>query len=716
MTAMLAEDIKQDIRNKLAAISKAMPGFRSRPAQRVMIAEVAKALAQCPDPGAGKPVPGETILCVEGGTGTGKSLGYSLAGIVMALKKGKKLVISSSTIALQEQLVTRDLPLFCQAADIKASIELAKGRTRFVCQYKLHQVVGDMQQLAVFDKGNSSSDDSLSDNIRMDIEAMAKDLAAGSWNGDRDAREGVTDDVWKAVTTDRHGCLNRACPAYKSCAQMAARKRMREASVIVANHDLLLADLVMGGGKILPAPDECFYVIDEAHNLPEKAVSSFATSHMINAERRSAEKLASLASSLQDSLGAAHVAIYEPLHNDASRLQECLTDAYAFLNSLAQLRPTAECPRPTLEFEDSCLPEEFFEIGENIRCLTNRLAGHLDECYELVESFLGSDRSKQALYEKILADVGYYQGRIEEVHTTWALFLEEPSETAPPVAKWIEAVKHRKTGVDFLIHASPVYAGHYLRRLLWEKAAGVILTSATLTTLGTFDDFLARTGLNSYDVPCVDLPSPFDYAVQGLIDIPKMPNPKDYEAHTAAVAVRIAEDMATQGQEGMLVLFTSRRQLDDVAGRLPAALRERVLLQGEQSKGAIIAAHCAAIDAGRSSTIFGLASFTEGVDLPSIYCTQVVVTKLPFAVPDSPVLRALSAWIERRGGNPFMQISVPDAARKLEQAVGRLIRTETDQGKVVVTDPRLWDSRYGRAILRGLPPFRVKAMGKEVTQ
>lgn len=712
---MLTETTKQEIRDKLAAISKAMPGFRSRPAQRLMIAEVAKTLARCPDPApnAGKPTPGSTALVVQGGTGTGKSLAYSLAGMIMARLKGKKLVISSSTIALQEQLTTRDLPFFKTSAGLGGKIELAKGRTRYVCQYKLGQAIGDMQQISMFTKEERSGSEVDEDAIRKDIEAMAADFADGRWDGDRDTRHSVTDEIWKSVTTDRNGCLNRACPSFKTCAQMLARKRLKEADVIVANHDLLLADLAMGGGKILPAPEDSFYMIDEAHSLPEKAVSSFASSHFVNAERRSAEKLANLAAPLQDALGTSFVATTERIHDEADRLCGEMADAYSYFASLAQLRPTAECPRPTLEFEQSCLPEEFFEIGENIKNLSNSLTGLLDECQGALNDLLGTDRSKQAMFEKLLADIGYYKGRLEEVHTTWELFLEEPAENAPPVAKWIEAVRF-KASMDYQLNSSPVVAAGYLRRLLWEKAAGVVLASATMTTMGNFDDFLRRTGLSAYDVTCVDLPSPFDYATQGMIDIPKMPSPKNYDAHTKALTERLVSDMEHQGSEGSLVLFTSRRQMEDVAGRLPSPLRVRVLVQGEQSKTAIIEAHRAQIDTNKPSVIFGLSSFTEGVDLPSTYCTKVYITKLPFAVPDSPVLRTLSAWIERRGGNPFMEISVPDAARKLEQSVGRLIRTETDHGQVVVTDPRLWETRFGRAILRGLPPFRVVAMGKEV--
>jgi len=713
---MLTESTKQEIREKLAAISSAMPNFRARPAQRLMIAEVAKTLSRCPGPGpnAGTPTPGTTVCVCQGGTGTGKSLAYGLTGMIMAKKKGKKLVISSSTIALQEQLTTRDLPFFKSAAGIDSKIELAKGRTRYLCAYRLNQVIGDMQQIAMFSREERARGTVEEDAVRLEIETMAKDFLEGKWDGDRDTRPAVADEVWKSLTTDRNGCLNRSCPHFKNCAQMQARKRLKEADVIVTNHDLLLADLAMGGGKILPAPQESFYILDEAHSLKKKAVSSFASSHLVNAERRSAEKLAGLSAALEDALGGAYRDFSERIHDEATRLEENLRDAYSYFSGLSQLIPTKENPRPTLEFEQACLPEEFFEIGTNIQGLTNSLQGHLEACKKGVEDLLGADPAKHALYEKLLADLGFYLGRLDEVHTTWALFLEEPAnDTAPPVAKWIQAMKF-KNSVDFQLNASPVVAAGYLKKLLWEKAAGCVLTSATITTLGSFDDYLRRAGLSSYDVATIDLPSPFDYATSGTLVIPKVPSPKNYEAHTKAVTDHLIDDIGQQGNEGMLVLFSSRHQMEDVAGRLPEILRSRVLVQGEQSKSAIISAHRSRVDAGEPSVIFGLQSFTEGVDLPGSYCTHVFITKLPFAVPDSPVLRTLSEWIERRGGNPFMEISVPDTARRLEQALGRLIRTETDKGTVVVTDPRLWESRYGRAILRGLPPFRVIAMGKEI--
>ena len=713
---MLTETQKTEIRTKFKAISLAMPNFTPRPAQRIMIAEVAQTFARCPDPETKtRPESGSTILVAQGGTGTGKSLSYGLSGILMAKAKGKKLVISSSTVALQEQLINTDLPFFCKSADVNANIVLAKGRTRYVCQYKLAQTIADMSQASMFPR-SERTDGIDPDEIRLDIESMAKEYASGNWNGDRDTRKMVPDEVWRAVTTDRNGCLNRLCPYFKSCAQVKARARVKEADVVVANHDLVLADLALGGGKILPSPEDSFYVFDEAHFLPDKAVNVFASSHLVAAERRSAEKLVEISATIADALGYGFADLAAQVAKEASLLAENLNDVHGFFESLSQLKPTPEAPRPTLEFAESCIPEDFFVFGDNIMSASCHLLDALSNVQETIHEILKVDNSKQALLEKLLADVGYYAGRAEEVNSTWTLFLAEPKEGMPPVAKWIETFSFKKS-VDFKINSSPVVAGGYLKTLLWEKAAGVILTSATISTLGTFDDFLRKTGLSSYGdrVTTLDLPSPFDYFSQGTLEIPKFPTPKNYDGHTVALIDFVTSSLESMSKpEGMLVLFTSKRKLNDVCAKLPKTLLDRVLVQGTQSKDAIIREHKARIDAGKPSVIFGLESFSVGVDLAGAYCVHVVVTQLPFAVPDNPVLRALSGWITSKGGDPFMQISVPDAARKLEQSVGRLIRTEKDFGKVTVTDPRLWDTRFGRAILRGLPPFRVLVRGKEV--
>lgn len=712
---MLTESTKEELRTRLKKVADAMPGFRSRGAQRVMIAEVARTLARCPDEGT--PVPGSTVLCVNGGTGIGKSLGYTLPAVVLALAKKKKLIISSSTVALQEQLTTRDIPFFLKACGIETGVVIAKGRTRYMCLYRLGQAIGDLQQVSLFGRESRAQEAPANTEQLDELNRMSDAYLADKWDGDRDQWASVVSDImWQAITTDRHGCLGRNCPSYRSCAQMKARQRLTDADVIVANHDLVLSDLVMGGGKILPAPKDTFYVFDESHSLPGKAVSTFASSHLLQSGRRAMEKLAQMHSALVQAVGQNASGLIVSISDLAKSVAESLDDAHAFFGSVQALQPTEKVERPKLEFIDSCIPEEFYAIGDNVRKCARDLAERLSEIHEMVGQRAKDSSLRQPLLEKTSADLGFYMGRIEEIESTWTLFLQEPKADAAPIAKWVEFVPTKGTP-DFMVCASPVVADTYLRSLLWERAAGVICCSATMTTLGNFDDFMHRTGLSSYEnIPCIDLPSPFDYAEQGTLIIEKMrSSAKDYEAHTEEVTAILRDKLTGDIAEGTLVLFTSRRQMEEVASKLPLALRGRILCQGEKSKAEILLAHRARIDSGQPSVIFGLNSFSEGVDLPHVYCTHVVVAKLPFAVPDDPVTRTLSGWIESRGGNPFMEVSVPEAARRLEQSVGRLIRTETDHGRITILDTRLWTTKYGKQILRGLPPFRIVALGNAVS-
>lgn len=716
---MLSEDIKHELNARLKAVAAAMPGFRPRSGQRVMIAEVAKTLGRCPDPAVdGQAAPargpiGSTIACIQGGTGIGKSLGYSLPGITLARRKGKKLVIATATVALQEQLITKDLPAFFKAAGIEVSLELAKGRTRYVCNYRLRGLANELAQDGMFGREERPGRPDIGDEeVRRVVADLAEAAKSGAWNGDRDTRPGIPDEVWNAATTDRNGCLGRQCPLVRECAQMAARKRLKSADVVVANHDLVLADLAMGGGKILPAPDDTFYVFDEGGQLPEKAVASFAASHLVGADRRLAERVPALARAMGNVLGARFAESAKAIVEACGLVEQALGDAYAFFDSLAGLKPSPKNPQPRLEMQASCVPEEFASLGGNItgaaRTIAGKLASGLEQLAEV-------DATQRPLVEKIVADAGFYVSRFEEVADSWTLFMEEPDPRYPPIAKWVEYSPNRR-GYDYRLCASPVRAGGRLRALLWEKAAGAVITSATLTAMGEFRDFLVRSGLDAYaEVTCLSVPSPFDYATQGVIEIPRMRAlPQDTETHTTEVVECVEATIAQTPGAGVLVLFTSRAQMLAVAERLSNGARERVLVQGDGSKGELIREHKARVDRGETCAILGLESFAEGVDLPGRYCGVVVIARLPFDVPDDPVVKALSGWIEDRGGKPFFEVQVPAAARKLEQRVGRLIRTETDTGRVVVLDMRLWDKPYGRQMLRGLPPFRLVVKGKEI--
>ncbi len=246
-------------------------------------------------------------------------------------------------------------------------------------------------------------------------------------------------------------------------------------------------------------------------------------------------------------------------------------------------------------------------------------------------------------------------------------------------------------------------ASDVLARYLWSRAFGAVVTSATLTALGSFERFRFRSGVppsSHFNV----VPSPFDYENCGRIRVPDLAcDPTQGARHTEQLVSYI--EGSWQNQLGTLVLFSSRRQMEEVYDLLPDEVQDAVLAQGHVGKAEMVRRHKAAVDAGRHSLLFGLASFAEGVDLPGEYCSSVVIARLPFSVPEDPVDATLAEWIQQRGGNPFMQISVPDAAIRLKQAVGRLLRTESDRGEIVIFDRRIIDKRYGKLLLQSLPPF-----------
>ncbi len=285
----------------------------------------------------------------------------------------------------------------------------------------------------------------------------------------------------------------------------------------------------------------------------------------------------------------------------------------------------------------------------------------------------------------------------------WTAFTCEDPQDSPPMARWL-TLAESGSFYDIEANASPILAAETLRRNLWNVAYGVLVTSATLTALGTFDRYRMRAGLPRNAVTAV-VPSPFHHAEAGVLRVPDLKaDPRNAAEHTAAIIRELPE--LVKGARGSLVLFSSRKQMQEVFDGLDRDWRKRVFIQGNLSKQETLNKHKSRVDDGEDSVLFGLASFAEGVDLPGAYCEHVVIAKIPFAVPDDPVEAALAEWIEARGGNPFMEIAVPDASLRLVQACGRLLRTEQDRGTITLLDRRVVTQRYGKAILNALPPFR----------
>ena len=691
---------KQAIRDAYGALMDARE-LRPRWGQRQMIAEVANTLAQVAGDSSGADAP--AIAVIEAGTGTGKTIAYALPAIILARDLGKRLIVSTATVALQEQLVNKDLPDLQAGTELDFSFVLAKGRRRYLCLSQLDRLIAssDGQEMNPGLYPDEQPQRASAD-LLQSYGDMLDALGRGDWNGDRDSwPQSLEDADWLAVTADQGQCTGRRCPNISQCSFFRARDGLQGADVVVTNHDLVLSDLALGGGAILPAPEDCIYIFDEGHHLPDKVLGHFASFCRLPALRQwIGETRRSL------SRGA-------PLLSTASSGKETLESLDTLLADCADAL-TGVADDAAVLFEDSADAERLrFPRGivpQSLREQAQRQAGHWSEIQRqlqrleaaLDKTVNGTEAAQRRdEIDAWLMALGAMLARAESYLGLWRDFAADASAEEPPRARWLR----RRDALEPLaieLHCSHIIAADLLEEQLWSRAAAVVMTSATMTALGSFDRFRQRAGVpQAARFKVVD--SPFDYARAELC-IPSMRSePSDAAAHTEELIEMLPGLL--DDRVGSLVLFSSRRQMLEVRDALPRNWRDRLLTQDDYSKQEILRRHREVVDEGRASAIFGLASFAEGVDLPGAYCRQVVIAKLPFSVPDDPVDAALAEWFESQGRNAFMEISVPDAALRLVQASGRLLRTELDSGRITVCDRRLLTRRYGRAILDSLPPF-----------
>lgn len=704
---MLTELEKEAIRTHYRNLSENLEGFRPRRAQREMLAAVAQTFARSLE--IENDIPpnrnGESISLIEGPTGVGKSLAYLLSGSVLAQSRNKKLVVSSATVALQEQLVYRDLPFLSENSGLEISFALAKGRGRYLCPYRMYQITQNMAQSELgFDyqmlmKRKIDNDD------RKTIHKIADEFAERRFDGDRDNWHGVlSDDLWSRINNDRHSCLKNTCPNRSECPFFLFRDAIEHVDIIVANHDLLLSDIAMGGGVILPAPENCFYCIDEAHHLHNKAISQFAFAHSLNDARIFLERFHQISDKVAQLTNKVEIA------NLADESAGILLN---HLRSWETILEQSDC-FPASSYGDSIwlwqngkCPENLQEQVANTAKSASAFNHQINQLSEALSQARRDKNNNTSLIDQLSAEFGVVSMRSENIMSVWNLLNTENDPNIPPLAKWITRIQSDNKR-DYIFNSSLVSAAAQLIDKLWKKTAGAVLTSATLRAVGSFDMILEQTGLNSLpETKTFALDSPFNFTKQAELYIPPLKaNPKDSEAHTQEIINWLPKLIDEKHAVGTLVLFSSRKQMEEVALRLPENYQSYLLIQGDRSKQQLIKEHNLAISEGRASIIFGLDSFAEGLDLPGDACIHVIIAKLPFAMPDDPVDKTLSEWIKQQGGNPFMQLSIPAASIKLTQAVGRLIRSENDYGRVTILDTRIITARYGKNLLDALPPFR----------
>jgi len=694
-------------------VAKHWPGFIARPGQYQMMhaALLTFLCAKSPDDESRQ---GNNLAQLEAGTGTGKTVAYCLAGIVASELLGKTVIISTATVALQEQLFHKDLPRLAEIIP-ELRFDILKGRGRYICESRLEGAINDDAQGSLL--GDEFQDAFAGARWRAlgvprdSVQAMrwfknvAKKLRASKWDGDIDSLDQPPDpEDWRQVQANAHACNGGQCEYFKSCAFFKARRRAATATIQVANHALILATLQTDSTLI--DPGTTLFVFDEAHHLPAIAADQFSYRARLGTSVNLLTSLRAVAN--RHGRGMPASTRPDPVAFGQT-ITEC-TDKLGILESYWTQAQWVSADKPVHRFAQGQIPEalipECEQLTTIIRSTSAVVASIAAALMETDESKSPAERDEQT---RAGVELGVYLSRLD---TLERLFSAWATHDTVPWAKWVEFAAGTPgvpgaANTDAWLCASPMTAAQLLSRGLWKGVSAAVCTSATLTACGSFDFFDRLSGMNRFpERRALVVPSPFNYATQGELRIapmkhsPKSPGFSEELCQTLPALLR-------EHRHGQLVLFTSKRQMQACHAALPKDLSEQVQMQGERSRTELLKEHSRRIAGGKRSIIFGLQSFGEGIDLPGQLCEHVVIDKLPFTPPNSPVEEALAEWLSTQGRDPFAEISVPRAAMKLAQWAGRGVRTVTDWAVITVCDTRLVTTRYGQDILAGLPPFPV---------
>jgi len=690
----LSAALKAQIAAWYKALQQQIPDFIPRAPQRQMIADVAKTLA------------GEEgrHLVIEAPTGVGKTLSYLIPGIAIAREEQKTLVVSTANVALQDQIFSKDLPLLKKIIpDLRFTA--AFGRGRYVCPRNLTALASSeatQQDLLAF------LDDELTPNSKEERERCATlkaDLDSYKWDGLRDhTDQNIDDALWSRLSTDKASCLNRNCHYYRECPFFVARREVQEAEVVVANHALVMA--AMESEAVLPEPKNLLLVLDEGHHLPEVARDALEMSAEISASwyRLQLDLFCKLIATCMDQFRpktTPPLATPERLNPHCEELYELIASLNTILNLYMPAGQAAEH-----RFAMGELPDEIMEICQRLAKLTDALRG-------LAELFLNDLSEKTGKHDVVrlhrtILQMNRALGMFENQSKLWRLASMAQASGAP-VTKW--ASRELRDGqLHLFFHCVGIRVSDQLEKLLWRSVPHIVVTSATLRSLNSFSRLQEMSGLKEKAGDrFVTLDSPFNHVEQGKIVIPQMqyePLMENEEKHIAEMAAYFREQVESKTHSGMLVLFASNRAMQQFLTCV-TDLRLLLLVQGDQPRYRLVELHRKRIDGGERSVLVGLQSFAEGLDLKGDYLTQVHIHKIAFPPIDSPVVITEGEWLKSLNRYPFEVQSLPAASFNLIQQVGRLIRSHSCRGEVVIYDKRLLTKSYGKRLLNALPVFPI---------
>ena len=619
----------------------AATGGQNRAGQRTMAAYVAQALEL------------QRHLLVQAGTGTGKSLGYLVPALARVGESDQPIVVATATLALQAQIVNRDIPRLLQALEPRpesqAQVALLKGRNNYLCLHKLEGGYPEDEPDALFDMPSSTS--------RVGEEVVRlREWADRTETGDRDElKPGVSDRAWAQVSVSAAECLGRRCPLVEECFSEMARSRAAEADIVITNHALLAIN-AFEGMKVLPEHETV--IIDEAHELVDRvtgAVSGSLTVAMVRRAARSVKKHSKADSgALEMAAGTLETAFEGLAEGLLKGLDGRLLTAISAVNDAA--RTALSDTKPD---------------GQDVDAGLQMARSRVSEVHDMSSRILEASGEQDVLW--ISRQGGWENGRYVAA-----------SDTDPAT-----------------LNIAPLSVGLQLRDGLFADRT-VILTSATLTVGDSFDVAAAALGLQGEGAPrwtSIDVGSPFDYRKQGIMYVAGDLKPPGFGVHEGQLE-RLRE-LCEASEGGALGLFSSKRAAERAAEYMREHSDLNILLQGESSLKALVEEFSEDVD----SCLFGTMSLWQGVDVPGDSCRLVVMDRIPFPRPDDPIAQARTEAVNRHRGNGFMAVSAHHAAIRMAQGAGRLIRSVSDRGVVAVLDSRVATKRYGGFLMKAMPPM-----------
>lgn len=641
------------------SISRRLPHYESRPEQLAMAEAVAEAIR------------GQRHLTIEAGTGVGKSFAYLVPSILAASEAGKKVVVSTHTISLQEQLLQQDLPFLRSVMPNEFTATLVKGRSNYVSLRRLESAGGralaSFQHPDEFDQYNS-------------LRSWARETDDGS-RSDLNFRPLAT--VWDAVSSENGNCLGKRCNRFHNCYYFKARRRMRTANILVVNHALFFSDLALRSEGFGLLPDYDVVVFDEAHTL-----EAVAGDHL--GLRITSGQVDFLLGRLYNERTRKGLLAHFDLDEAIDATRPARVAALSFFSEVTRWRESDGQPNGRLRRPIGLSTQ----LPERLRKLASAIfegAKEVEDEGQRLELIASGDRC-------------------DLTATSLDRWLEQSESDG---VYWVDLEGSPQRRRVSLV-AAPIEVGPVLNRLLFQEVPTCVLTSATLCSGSPPDFRFIRTRLGLSSGESLQLGSPFAYQEQAKLHLVRtMPDPSDDPAGFERACLQAIPQYIELSGGRAFVLFTSNRFLETATTALLPWFVERGITLYSQSQGVPRSRMVDSFRKDLGSVLFGTESFWQGIDVPGEALSNVIITKLPFSVPDRPLLEARLESIRKRGGNPFLEHQVPEAVLKLKQGFGRLIRSRTDRGIVVILDPRVLTKPYGRAFLDALPacPRSIDTIG-----